>query len=66
MKNRKVEIIIGTFLLMLCSFSVFAQGPPSFFDQGTGPTVNDGAPISSLLAIGLIVGSVYGIKKMRR
>ena len=64
MKNRKVEIIIGTFLLMLCSFSVFAQGTPPVFNDGNN-NVNDQAPISSLIALGLIAGAAYGIKKMR-
>ena len=65
MKNRKVKIIVGTVFLMLCSLSVFAQGPPSFFDNGT-PNVNDQAPISSLIALGLIAGAVYGIRKLKK
>ena len=63
MKNRKVKIIIGTFLLMLCSFSVFAQTPPIF--NGGDNNINDQAPISSLVALGLIAGAAYGIKKMK-
>ncbi len=65
MKNKKVEIIIGTFLLMLCSFRVFAQNntPPAFNDGNTN--VEDTAPISTLVALGLIAGAVYGIKKMK-
>ena len=64
MKNRKVEIIIGTFLLMLCSVSSYAQLPPSF--GGSNNNVEDQAPISSLVALGLIAGAAYGIRKMRK
>ena len=63
MKNRKVEIIIGTFLLMFCSVRTFAQGFPPDFPGGDN--VNDQAPISSLVALGLIAGAVYGIRKMK-
>ena len=62
MKNKKVEIIIGTFLLMLCSSSLFAQLPDPF---PNGTNVEDQAPISSLVALGLIAGAVYGIRKMK-
>ena len=64
MKNRKVEIIIGTLLLMLCSASVFAQNLPPAFNDGNN-NIEDQAPISSLVALGLIAGAAYGIKKMR-
>lgn len=63
MKNKKVEIIIGTFLMMLCSFSVFAQNFPDPFPGGNN--VEDQAPISSLVALGLIAGAFYGIRKMK-
>ena len=64
MKKRKLEIIIGTLLLMLCSASLTAQNlPPGF--GGDDNNVEDQAPISSLVALGLIAGAVYGIKKMR-
>ena len=62
MKNRKVKIILGTFLLMLCSVSGYAQLPPPF---PGGDNVDDQAPISSLIALGLIAGAAYGIKKMK-
>ena len=64
MKNRKLEIIIGTFLLMLCSVSSYAQLPPTF--NGGDNNIEDQAPISSLVALGLIAGAAYGIKKMRK
>ena len=64
MKNRKVKIIIGTLLLMLCSFSSYAQLPPGF--GGNDNNVDDTAPISSLITLGLIAGAVYGIKKMKK
>mgnify|MGYP006447335209 FL=1 len=63
MKNRKVKIILGTFLLMFCSVSSYAQFPPTF---PGGDNVNDQAPISSLIALGLIAGAVYGIRKSRK
>ena len=62
MKNRKVEIIIGTLLLMLCSVSSYAQFPPPF---PGGDNVSDQAPISSLVALGLIAGAIYGYKKIK-
>ena len=63
MKNRKVNIIVGTFLLMLCSVSSYAQLPPTF--NGGDNNINDQAPISSLIALGLIAGAAYGIKKLK-
>ena len=63
MKNKKIEIIIVTFLLILCSSTMFAQLPPEF--NGGNNNVEDTAPISSLVALGLIAGAVYGIRKMK-
>ena len=62
MKNKKVEVIIGTFLLMLCSFSGFAQLPDPF---PNGTNVEDQAPISTLVVLGLIAGAIYGVRKLR-
>ena len=63
MKNKKVKILVGTLLLMLCSVSSYAQLPPGF--GGDDNNVDDTAPISSLVVLGLIAGAIYGIKKMK-
>ena len=64
MKIKKAIIIVGMFLLMLCSVNTFAQSFPPGFGGGDN-NVEDTAPISSLIALGLIAGAVYGIKKMK-
>ena len=63
MRNKKVEIITGTCLLMLISSSVFAQLPDPF---PNGTNVEDQAPISSLVALGLIAGAAYGATMMEK
>ena len=59
-KNRTQKIILVISFLLITS-SGFAQLP------GFNDDVNDSnpAPISSIVALGLIAGAVYGIKKMR-
>jgi len=65
MRNKKIKLIIGALLLMLSSVNSFAQGPPGF--GGEDPTnVEDTTPISSLVALGVIAGAAYGIRKMRK
>ena len=65
MKSIKAKIILGTLLLMLCSLSISAQSLPPVFNGGDNNIEDTAAPISSLVALGLIAGAAYGIKKMR-
>ena len=60
LKNRTQKIILAISFLLITSAG-FAQ-LPAFNDD-----VNDSspAPISSIVAFGLIVGAAYGIKKMK-
>ena len=60
LKNRTQKIILVISFFLITSAS-FAQLP--VFDDD----VNDSnpAPISSIVALGLIVGAAYGIKKMK-
>ncbi len=63
MKNTKKNIQKALLLigLLLVTSTGFAQLP------GFDDSQNDSqpAPISSIVALGLIAGAVYGIKKMR-
>ena len=64
MKNTKTitqQIILVISFLLITSAS-FAQLPD--FDTGQNDS-GTAAPISSLVALGLIAGAAYGIKKMR-
>ena len=59
-KNRLQQIILVVSFLLITSAS-FAQLP------GFDDSQNDSqpAPISSIVALGLIAGAVYGVKKMK-
>ena len=59
-KNRTQKLILVISFMLITSAS-FAQLP------GFNDDVNDSnpAPISSIVALGLIVGAAYGIKKMK-
>ena len=56
---RKAILLIG---LLLISSTSFAQLP------GFDDSQNDSqpAPISSIVALGLVAGAAYGVKKMRK
>ena len=64
MKNTKKNIQKAFFLigLLLITSTGFAQLP------GFDDSQNDSqpAPISSIVALGLIAGAVYGVRKMRK
>ncbi len=59
-KNKIQHIILVMSFLLITSVS-FAQLP------GFDDSQNDSqpAPISSIVALGLIAGAVYGVKKMK-
>ena len=64
-KISTTRILIILFFLFL-ALNINAQGPPP--PPGSGPNgtgVNDQVPITSFLAIGLIAGAVYGIRKSK-
>jgi hypothetical protein len=63
MKNKKAIMIVGMFLLMLCSVGTFAQVTPPDFGGEDPNNVEDTTPISSLVALGVIAGAAYGIKE---
>jgi hypothetical protein len=56
---QKVFLLIG---LLLITSTGFAQLPPGFDDSQND---SQPAPISSIVALGLVAGAVYGVKKMR-
>ncbi len=64
MKNTKKQMQKGILLigLLLITSTGFAQLP------GFDDSQNDSqpAPISSIVALGLIAGAAYGVKKMRK
>jgi hypothetical protein len=62
-KTLKIKIILLLFLLFVGTGAI-AQ--PDLPGQGDGSGQEDEAPISSLIAIGLIVGGYIGIKQTRK
>ena len=60
-KNTIQKIILVINFLLITSVS-FAQIPG--FDDSQNDSLTSG-PISSIVALGLIAGAAYGIKKMR-
>lgn len=59
--NNRIQQYILVISFLLLTVSGFAQLP------GFNDTQNDAqpAPISSIVALGLIAGAAYGIKKMK-
>lgn len=64
MKNKKHTIRKATLVIifLLISVSSFAQTLPVFDDSVDDTTP---APISSIIALGLIAGAAYGIRKVK-
>ena len=63
MENRnKIKRMLIIISLLLMTSTTFAQLP------GFTPEQNDAkpAPISSIVALGLIAGAVYGMRKIKR
>ena len=60
MKNNLKSIVLA--LALILSVSI-AYSQVSFPDNSDD--VNDEAPISSLVILGLVAGAVYGVKKLR-
>lgn len=60
MKNSKLKIF--TTLVMLMIITTYGYGQPGF-----DPSLNDTsvAPISALVALGIIAGAVLGYKKLK-
>lgn len=61
MKNR-LYIILFLIFLSFC-FSTYAQSLPSFLDSIDDESAA-AAPISGFIGLGLILGAIYGIKKI--
>jgi hypothetical protein len=59
--RQKIKKAILVLSLLMITSTGFAQLPG--FDDGVDDTTP--APISSLVALGLIAGAVYGIRKMK-
>ena len=60
-KTNKINQVILVISFLLITSASFAQIPGFNSQQDDTQT----APISSILALGLIVGAAYGIKKMK-
>jgi len=64
MKNIVLKISL-VFAVIACTTSeIYAQLPPGFGDTSVDDTTAP-APISGLVALGVIVGAVIGYKKLR-
>ena len=62
MKNSKFKIFATLIMLMIITTYGYGQNPPSF-----DPNLYDtsAAPISALVALGIIAGGVLGYKKLK-
>jgi len=65
MKNIKSKLIVLVVFVFAFSNSVMAQLPPGFGDTTIDDTSSP-APISGLVALGLIVGAAIGFKKLNK
>jgi len=63
-KTLKIKIILLLFLLFVGTGAIAQPSLPGQGSDGSGQ--EDEAPISSLIAIGLIVGGYLGIKQTRK
>ena len=66
-----MKVILSKFLLivvmiMLFTSKAYPQDPPPPFSPGDSEPNDVPVHIPALVAFGLIAGSVYGIRKMRR
>lgn len=64
MKNIIFKLSLTLVMIITFSTNVLAQLPPNF-DTAVDDTSSP-APISGLVALGLIVGSFIGYKKLRK
>lgn len=66
MKNNQFKnlyyMLVFTFIVSVCAF---AQGPPPPPDGGGGPGVQIDVPIAQWVWVSLLLGAVFGIKKMK-
>lgn len=62
MENFKNKIILITAVFLIFTLMSHAQGSPPAFDPDTADTT--AGPLSGLVALGLIVGVVFGYKKL--
>lgn len=63
MKNISIRLIVLLIFVITFSNTVMAQLPPGFGDTSVDDTTP--APISGLLAFGIIVGAVIGYRKLK-
>lgn len=62
-KSLKKKIMFASLFLVFSTFQASAQDP---FDDNVDDQNAPAAPIDGLIVVGLIAGSVYGIKKIRK
>jgi hypothetical protein len=62
MKNYLKTIFLALALILSVSVAYSQGGIPL---PDAGDDVNDEAPVSSLVVLGLVAGAVYGVKKLK-
>jgi len=67
MKNliNSPKSVVFIILLFFMTIVGYAQGVPGGTLPNNNDDVNDEAPISSLVVLGLIAGTAFGIKKLK-
>jgi len=65
MKNIVLKLSLIVVTLMSVTSEIFAQLPPGFGDTSVDDTTAP-APISGLVALGVLVGTFIGYKKLRK
>jgi hypothetical protein len=61
-KSRLRPVVLAIALRFLVG-TAHSQGPPGI--GGVGDDVNDEAPLSSLVVLGLAAGAVFGVRKLK-
>ncbi|MBS3739511.1 hypothetical protein [Mesohalobacter halotolerans] len=64
MKNIVLKLSLIIALLIYATSEIYAQLPPGFGDTNVDDTTP--APISGLVALGVIVGGALGYKKLKK
>ncbi|WP_247653536.1 hypothetical protein [Flavobacterium sp. CS20] len=65
MKNLVLKTSLVLVVILISSSALYAQLPPGFGDTNVDDTTAP-APISGLVALGVIAGATIGIRKLKK
>lgn len=65
MVKKILRTLVGTMIFSLIALTSFADQPPDpGSGTGTGDPVGGGSPLGSGLAISIVMGTLYGVRKV--